>query len=202
MAQHKTSPTEAFRVATASIILSVAAQILIIMAGITASIAIRQGTFKDSDLWKILLISTTPYIVLALEKMLRATIGTQKIFPSLTTTKNHTIKPISPTKTKDYHLIPVNTQTEETLDGVPISDVIEFINQIPVRGITYDEWVREGYTFSSSRKCTYPTFKKLIGILEKGGILVGRRHRVSGHLVTTDPEIIKHKLKIYQLLGY
>lgn len=100
----------------------------------------------------------------------------------------------SPEPVKEHHLVPVYLP-ESTLEGLPISVIVEFVDQLHVRGHTKRAWVNT-YTFRNGKKCDYATWSKLCGILQRVNILVDREERKAGRLVTSNPEEILARLRL------
>ena len=211
MAQQKTSPTEAFRVATASIIFAVTAQIILGLGLLGFFVAYRKNSLHEGDLWTVLMLSCFPYAILGLQTMWRAITGVDGVFPhQLPQTPTTTVKNFIATSinkpAQEIHLVPVNNIPEPTINGVPLYDFLEFIDEIPNKGIKTRDWVgdkrqgKEPYTFRSRRKCRYHTWKAIIDTLCTTQIIVDMEQGRTGELTLTSPHLIRQVLRIHKII--
>lgn len=200
--QQDISTSGAIKASSAALVFGLTSNIAIIFFGIIISIIYRKGAPQQLDWLWILGGCAIAWAVIALQSLHTAARGISRSVPEPELQPlQHVVTPYTSPTGMAYHLVPVTGPVEPTLDGVPITDVLEFIEQLHVRGVTYDAWCRPQYDFKSGRKCNYETWQKLTEILRKGGVLIKRGHRRKSLLLTTDAEVIKNKLRIYQLLG-
>ena len=186
--QHKTSPVEAFRVATASIIFAITAQIILGLGLIIIVVAYRQGAPRNYDWWLVLTASCLPYMVLGLQTMYRAVGGVDSVFPAPQPL------PISTTK-QDLRMIPVYRQQIPRYNGVDVEDLQHFIKRICKTGDWRQRsWI--GTTGPSGLEVDREYHAKMMAILKQAGFIVGHKPRYTGRLLVTDPDRIVRHLQI------
>jgi len=211
MAQdHKTSPVEAFRVATASIIFAITAQIILGLGFFVGLVAYRRGSLHEDDLWLVLTVSCFPYAVLTLQTIWRVIGGMDSIFPQPqkppTTVKNYVVQGIDTTPVIEHHLVPVFNTPAPRINGVPILDFIEFIDLIPQKGIKSRNWrgsKRLGippHRFKSRRICRYHTWKAIVDTLAAVNVIIDMQPGKSGELAVTHPPFIKQILRVQRIV--
>jgi len=119
--QHKTSPIEAFRVATASIIFAITAQIILGLGFFVGLFAYRHGSLYANDLWLVLMVSCFPYAVLTLQTIWRVIGGMDSVFPNppaqAATIKNFVVEGIETGPVIEHHLVPVFNTPEPRING-------------------------------------------------------------------------------------
>ena len=212
MTQPNPSPTEALRVATASIIFAVTAQIILGLGLLIFTVAYRQKSLHENDLWTVLMLSCFPYAILGLQTMWRAITGVDGVFPhqlpqnpTQATVKNFIATSINKSA-QEIHLVPINNVPEPKINGVPLYDFLEFIDEIPNKGIKTRDWVgdkrqgKEPHTFKSRRKCRYHTWKAIIDTLCTAEIIVDMEQGRTGELTLTSPALIKQVLRIHKII--
>jgi len=211
--QHKTSPIEAFRVATASIIFAITAQIILGLGFFVGLFAYRHGSLHANDLWLVLMVSCFPYAVLTLQTIWRVIGGMDSVFPqpqqSPSAIKNFIAHGIEGPMI-DHHLVPVFNTPEPRINNVPIFDFIEFIDGIQERGVKARDWIgdpengKAQYKFRTGRKCRYKTWKAIMDTLATVKVVVDMEPGRSAELTITSPHLIKDLLRLRMIIpdGY
>lgn len=92
----------------------------------------------------------------------------------------------------DIKIKPTEQVSLVYVEGVPIEDVLAFIDGLPQRGHAQAAW--RGYRFPSGTLSNPDYWRRLSRILRKGGVLYGVEARKSGKLLIKDPEAIKRHL--------
>ena len=158
------------------------------------------------------MLSCLPYGVLGLQTMYRAISGVDSVFPHQLpqTPAQSTVKNFIATSAnkpaQEIHLVPVNNIPEPKINDVPLFDFLEFIDEIPNKGIKMRDWIgdkRQGkdpHTFKSRRKCRYHTWKAIIDTLETAEIIVDMGQGRTGELTLTNPHLIKQVLLIHKII--
>jgi len=183
------------RLVTGAFAFATGSQIAIALAGAILWIAWTGGTpHREASKW-ILLASSTPWLIAALI-LLRITwsylFAVLELVLGQDLDQSGMIGDIT-SGVEQIRLIPVRG-TERMIDQIPEEDLLDFIEQLPVKGISGRSWL--GYKLSSGREVDWEYLKQLCQVLEKANILRDRGARKSGYLVTTDPEEIKQALKL------
>jgi hypothetical protein len=192
-----TSLGQALAELTTSFVFAGGAMVVILVLGTLVWAGLhRQWIWRTADpANRLILLSAVPWGVVLL-RFLNQAWGAlrlpqnQKRFAHMVASGNG----FSPEPVKEHHLVPVYIP-ESTLEGLPISVIVEFIEQLQVRGHTKRSWVN-AYTFRNGMTCDYQTWSTLCGILEKVQILVDRGERKAGRLVTSDPNEILARLRL------
>lgn len=92
----------------------------------------------------------------------------------------------------DIKIKPTEQVSLVYVEGVPIDDVLAFIDGLPHRGHSARGWT--GYRFPSGALCDTLYWRRVSRILRKGGVIYGCEPRKSGKLLIKDPEAIKRHL--------
>lgn len=97
---------------------------------------------------------------------------------------------------KNIAIRPVEDISYTLVEGVPIEDVMDFIDGLPQRGHSQRGWADHRFPSGALGDALY--WKKLSKILRKGGLIEGVGPRRSGRLLLKDPEAIKRHLGLAQ----
>jgi hypothetical protein len=188
-ASHKqTSVGEAFRVTLAGIIFAAGAQAAIAMFGLVIVIALRHGGPRESDLYRVLLVSCLPWAVIAFQSLTHAIGGISGVFA--------VAPPPPPVMAKeDIRMIPVWRQEVPRYNGVDEEDLEKFIRRIcETKDWRQRSWV--GVSLPSGYPCDYDYHRRMVDILKQAGFITGHQQRVTGKLLCDDPEAILNHLGI------
>lgn len=92
----------------------------------------------------------------------------------------------------DIKIKPTEQVSLVYVEGVPIEDLLAFIDGLPQRGHAQSGW--RGYRFPSGAYSDAYYWRRLSRVLRKGGVIYGVEPRKSGKLLIKDPEAIKRHL--------
>jgi hypothetical protein len=95
-------------------------------------------------------------------------------------------------KLNNIEVKPIEDLPVVLVEGLPLADVIAFIDGLPQRGHSSRPWL--GYRFPSGAICDAGYWKRLSYVLRKAGVLQGVGFRKTGHLMVKDPQVIKELL--------
>lgn len=86
-------------------------------------------------------------------------------------------------------VVPVRTSAQiKQIEGLNAQDLYEFVEQLPVRGMTRAAWVG-AYTFESGRSCTREFYNAALEIIGRIGAIEGRGRGSDGRLTMTPDQI-------------
>lgn len=189
----KTSIGEAFRVTLASIIFALGAQIAIVIGGIVLLAALRRGVPDGDGLYRVLLLSTLPWAILAFQTVLNAIRGIADVTATSTPQKSSVTR-------QDLRMIPVWRQQVPTYNGVDVEDLVFFIKRIcATRDWRQRTWT--GVRLPSGMPCDIEYHRQMVEILKQSGFIIGHRPRVTGKLLCADPETIIDHLGLNDYSG-
>lgn len=183
---------EAIVVVSATFIFAAAAMVLILILGALGWMAFNRRWLDDEAFWRLLQLSLVPWLIAAVKTLV--SVWQSLRLPAVVKTYPTSVKV---ERAKDYHLIPV--VQEATLDSVPVPHLVEFIQQLHVRGHNKRAWV-DKFRFEDGWLCDYDTWHNCCQILVKADILRDWGPRRKGRLKTSDPEDIMGQLRVMKLI--
>ena len=171
------------------------AWIAFLVAGMLLLVAWSRGIPNVQYIWIVIGVSSLPWLVTGANLMRRGVPPPVGDFVKASTVEH----------VRDFHLVPV-TNSSNTINGVLIDELIEFIDQIPNRGVSARAWKGDPkagilpYQFKTGRECDYHTWREVTNMFVEAGILIGREERKKGRMRTTEPGAIKSALRVHRLL--
>lgn len=172
-----------------------AASVAILVVGTLGWAAFKRGwIWSDGGAqWRLLQLTLIPWVLLLLRLVAQAWESLRLPQPPTKTYTRMVADRLKPQRSKDYHLVPVYF-AEDTLNNIPISEVVEFCQLVGVRGHTKRNWVKQFRFRGTGRLCDYDTWHELCSMLVDVRVLQGWGPRKAGRLVVKDGNEILARL--------
>lgn len=186
-ARQLTSFGRVFAELLAVFLYAAAASVAILVVGTLGWVAFKRSWIwaDGTAQWRLLQLTLVPWGLLLLRLLAQAWTLMRLPNPAGKTYTQMVANQPRPQRSKDYHLVPVYFP-EDTLNDIPISEVVEFCQLVGVRGHTKRNWVKKFRFRGTGRLCDYDTWHELCLMLVDVRVLQGWGPRKAGRLVVKD----------------